>query len=257
MTNHKTEFIKTIEGFARYHDNYTKFRDFCFMAAVSIKNALQYSQKDEEQYLQTIKRYEAKDQLMFGKLLAITAEALTEEYQDFLGTIFHELQLHSKDHGQFFTPYHISKACAKITINESQTHKIIDEKGFVSLNEPTCGSGVMVIAACETLKELGINYQKYLYVTAQDIAEMPFYMTYIQLSLIGCPAEILLGNTLKLEVIQAWPTPLYIMNYHRFKFPKAKIPALENEEKQITSPETLNIKQIATLSNKPVQLTLF
>ncbi len=257
MTNYKAEFIKTIQGSARYHDNYTKFRDFCFMAAVSIKNTLQYSQKDEEQYLQTINRYESKDLFIFSKLLAITAEALTEKYQDFLGTVFHELQLHSKYHGQFFTPYHVSKACALMVINEDLIRKTIEEKGFFSLNEPTCGAGGMVIAACETLREKNINYQKYLYVVAQDIAEMPFYMTYIQLSLIGCPAEVLLGNTLKLEVVQAWPTPFYIMNYHRFNFSKAQTSTLENEEKQAMATETLDIPQIAAFNNKPVQLTLF
>ncbi|MCX4348389.1 MAG: hypothetical protein OSJ76_01235 [Alphaproteobacteria bacterium] len=115
----------------------------------------------------------------------------------------------------------------------------------------------MVIAACETLREKNINYQKYLYVVAQDIAEMPFYMTYIQLSLIGCPAEVLLGNTLKLEVVQAWPTPFYIMNYHRFNFSKAQTSTLENEEKQAMATETLDIPQIAAFNNKPVQLTLF
>lgn len=257
MTDYKAEFIKTLEGFARYHDNYTKFRDFCFMAAVSIKNALQYDQKDEDQYLLTIKRYEPKDQSVFGKLLAITTEALFEKYQDFLGEIFHGLELHSKAHGQFFTPYHLSKLCAEITVDENQTRKIIEEKGFVSLNEPTCGAGGMVIAICETLRERGINYQQHLYVVAQDIAEMPFYMTYIQLSLIACPATVLLGNTLKLEVNQCWPTPFYIMNYIRFNYSSPVKAALEIETNN--NPEAIirKIPQLPNTNNKPIQLTLF
>lgn len=72
----------------------------------------------------------------------------------------------------------------------------IDENKKLSLCEPTCGSGGMVIAAAQVLQEKGINYQRVLDVVCQDLDWTAVYMCYVQLSLLGVKAIVVQGNTL-------------------------------------------------------------
>ena len=54
----------------------------------------------------------------------------------------------------------------------------------------------MLLAACKYLDKTGINYQKELVITAQDLDWNGVYMTYVQLSLIGANATVVQGDTL-------------------------------------------------------------
>ena len=66
----------------------------------------------------------------------------------------------------------------------------------ITINEPTCGGGAMVIAAAKVLKEKGINYQQAMEVVAQDLDWKGVYMCYVQLSLLGISAICVQGDTL-------------------------------------------------------------
>ena len=54
----------------------------------------------------------------------------------------------------------------------------------------------MIIAACKVLHEAGFDFQRRLDVVAQDLDWKGVYMTYLQLSLIGCRAIVVQGDTL-------------------------------------------------------------
>lgn len=54
----------------------------------------------------------------------------------------------------------------------------------------------MIIAAAKVLKEQGIDYQRIMKVTAQDLDWKGVYMTYVQLSLLGISATVIQGDTL-------------------------------------------------------------
>lgn len=100
----------------------------------------------------------------------------------------------------------IWKASAEIKIPDSFSRRTvsvwltlpdtIDENKKLSLCEPTCGSGGMVIAAAQVLQEKGINYQRVLDVVCQDLDWTAVYMCYVQLSLLGVKAIVAQGNTL-------------------------------------------------------------
>jgi hypothetical protein len=70
----------------------------------------------------------------------------------------------------------------------------------------------MVIAKCEVLEERGVNFQRMLRVVAQDVDWMTFCMAYIQLSLIGCQAQVVHGNSLSLEAKDVWSTPMAMIH---------------------------------------------
>ena len=115
--------------------------------------------------------------------------------QDFLGDLFMCLGLGDQWKGQFFTPYCICKAMAKLNSNEQIEQEIV-EKGWISVNDPACGAGALLLAFANEVKERGINYQERVLFIAQDIDYLAGMMCYIQLSLLGCPGHVVVADTL-------------------------------------------------------------
>lgn len=151
-----------------------------------------------------------------------------------------QLNLGNVATGQFFTPYHVSKMMSEISFIDIE--KQLEEKDFITLSEPCCGSGGMIIAYAETFKEHGYNYQYQLFVEAIDIDEMCFMMTYIQLSLLGVGAKVILGDSLTLDLHKILYTPFYFVNGFGLKLKK------QNKASNNELPQNVNNKQL-TLFN--------
>ena len=103
------------------------------------------------------------------------------------------------DHaGQFFTPYHICEMMAKIIVSgdEDLIRQEVKKRGYVSLCDPCIGGGAMMIGGAQALYGLGINYQQDAVFIGQDIDPTVAMMAYIQLSLLGCPGYVVVGNSL-------------------------------------------------------------
>lgn len=122
-------------------------------------------------------------------------EGLNPE-QDFLGSIFMELNLGDKSNSQFFTPYHVCELMAKVT--EEDVAAVVKEKGYITINDSCCGAGATLIAAInearKQLEKVNLNFQNHVLVVAQDIDEIVALMCYIQLSLLGVAAYIKVGD---------------------------------------------------------------
>lgn len=116
--------------------------------------------------------------------------------QDFLGSIFMELNLGDKSNSQFFTPYHVCELMAKVT--EEDVAAVVKEKGYITINDFCCGAGATLIAAInearKQLEKVNLNFQNHVLVVAQDIDEIVALMCYIQLSLLGVAAYIKVGD---------------------------------------------------------------
>ena len=195
--DYKKEIIKTIQSMSGRYAPYNIFSDWILMSALSIQNTVQlvHNQiwKDREQtYIDTARKYTEQEMEQFAKMFVLLGDALTEEFTDVLGQVFMESGMGSKYTGQFFTPFHLSELCARTGIDIDH----LPETGHIRLNEPSCGGGGMVIAACKVLREAGFDFQRRLDVVAQDLDWKGVYMTYLQLSLIGCRAIVVQGDTL-------------------------------------------------------------
>lgn len=123
-------------------------------------------------------------------------ETLEDGPADVLGEIYMEAGLGSKIAGQFFTPFHLSELTAKAGLDDKIEKLKSGELRRLTVLEPSCGGGAMVIAAAKILQEEGINYQKVMDVVAQDLDWKGVYMCYVQLSLLGISAICVQGNTL-------------------------------------------------------------
>lgn len=207
----KANMIKLFNEFNYKYSLWDVFQDFLFISAATISNSIDFirRKKREEEYLKIVKKYDAKDLDRFARLFAELVITLDKTPVDILGELFMEMELGSKWKGQFFTPYHLSLLTAQLTISDSL--KGIEEKGYVTFNEPTCGSGGMIMAFSEAMKQSDYNPQRQLKVIAQDLDIKCVWMAYIQLSLLGIPAVVYHVNTLSLEFYDEWYTPFYIL----------------------------------------------
>ena len=108
--------------------------------------------------------------------------------------------------GQFFTPYNVSKLVAQMTIMEAGA--LIQEKGFLTVEEPASGSGGMMLAVADVLQEQGFDPTLHMLVSATDISPLCYHMTFLQLTLRGIPAYVTHGDTLRRERFSsAWTPP--------------------------------------------------
>jgi hypothetical protein len=213
--DHQKQLVKSIEMLGYHHGHWQVFADFVEMAAISVSNAIDLGRREkrEERYLQVVKRYKPEEMARFPEMLADLTMALEEETSDVLGRTFHDLELHNKWAGQYFSPYPICRMMARMIIGDkADLDARISERGFVRAQEPATGSGAMVIALAHEIRELGINYLQHLHVTAVDVDPKCVHMSYLQFSLLHIPAIIIHGNSLSLEEYDHWYTPAHILD---------------------------------------------
>ncbi len=214
------ELVQLISKLGYRHGHWQVFADFVEMAAISLSNAVDLGsrEKREERYLQVVKRYEHEELAKFPEMLGLLTMALEEETTDVLGRTFHDLELHNKWSGQYFTPYPLCRMMAKMIIGDkADLEAKIAERGYVTGQEPAVGSGAMVIALAHEIRELGINYQQHLHVTAVDVDPKCVHMSYLQFALLHIPAVIIHGNSLSLETFDVWHTPAHVLDGWRWK----------------------------------------
>lgn len=236
------EFISKLSNLDRSRSISTVFNDFLTLSYCSLAQTVYQSDNLEQRYLNIIKTYTKEQAEEFSKLLAFLVLGLEQESQDFLGQVYMSLYLGSQANGQYFTPYSVSKFMAEINFTEIET---IQNNQLITLSEPCCGSGALIIAFAQTLREHNINYQQNLFVEAIDISEMCFKMTYIQLSLLGIPAKVVQGDSLSLKFQQELYTPLYFLNGIEYKLKTQKL----SEKKLVLEKEYK--------PNLSIQLSLF
>lgn len=233
------EFMAKLQSLDKSKRIYEVFKDFLTLSTCALAQPFYRSDEIEQEYLETVNKYTKKQAEDFLQLFAFLVCALTEKHQDFLGQVYMQLNLGNSAKGQFFTPYHISQFMAEINFIEVE-YKLKDQE-FITLSDPCCGSSGMIIAFAETMKNKGYNYQNQLFVEVIDIDEVCFMMSYIQLSLYGIPARVMLGDSLACKFSKVLYTPFYFMNGVEWKLKR-----LNDEIK------TPTIKKI-----EPMQLNLF
>lgn len=184
------EIIKEISG--KYAPQ-SIYSDWVEMMALSIENSTclfkdEIWRKREQRYKDICQKYTKEEVMKLCFCTSLLVNSLEEELKDELGKIYMELDASSSRTGQFFTPFHLSVLMAKLMKPNDD-----DE---LSINEPSCGGGGMIIAM---VKELSEEKRRKVKVLAQDLDYRCVHMCYVQLSLIGVDAVVAQGNTLTSE----------------------------------------------------------
>lgn len=110
--------------------------------------------------------------------------------------------------GQFFTPPHICDLMTDLVYGEK-----IKTDDFITLSEPACGGGGMILAFANRLIKDGYNPAQKMWVEAIDIDRTSALMCYVQLSLWNIPARVIVGNALSLEMKESFFTPAHYLYF--------------------------------------------
>ncbi|MCI4031817.1 N-6 DNA methylase [Dickeya dianthicola] len=205
--DHQKAFIAEFNATARYHSRYQVFRDFVSCAAAALHNRVCMNDSLEQAYMETIGRYEKDDVIRFSHLLSRIILGMHDAPRDFLGSVFMQLEFGDSCMGQFFTPWDISRMMAKIQL--MGVDALLKTKPFVTLSEPACGAGCMILASAEELREQGFDPLHHLWVSATDIDSLAADMAFVQLSLAGIPAQVITGNALTRDCRRVLFTPAH------------------------------------------------
>ena len=190
MENMSDKIIKGIRSMSGKYGVYEIFADWVKCMALAFANQVEFDNQREKDYCDIMNRYEENERMKFVELMNVLVDWADQEMTDMLGYIYMHLELGSKAHGQFFTPYHLCRMMAQLHHFEE------NEADEFTANEPTCGAGGNIIALAEAMKMQGINYQKRLEVVCQDIDIKAVYMAYVQMTLYGIPAICFQSDTL-------------------------------------------------------------
>lgn len=197
LESHKMEFLRIFKELCYSRMPWEVWSDVITVMACSIANAVDRTpmrhEKREKEYADCIKRLKGVEKP--PELFAILVDAMEfNAEQDFLGSLYMELELGNHWKGQFFTPYNICKMMSEITAGDVQSH--IEKQGYLSVCDPACGAGATLIATANKMKNMKYNFQNHVLFVGQDIDRVTGMMCYIQLSLLGCAGYVCIANTI-------------------------------------------------------------
>ena len=183
------------------------FSDWLEIAAIAmhqlpyISGELEKGDKFEQleaQYMERIQPYSQDELTVFSELLSLIMVAYHNDFGDLLGELAGEENLLNKRGGQFFTPYHLCRATAKMSFGDVEA-QVREKGGILTVCDPAVGGGALVIASAEEVASQGIDPRAHLQFDCTDISRDAFNMAYIQLSALGLQAVVRHGNTLSNE----------------------------------------------------------
>lgn len=165
----------------------------------------------QARYHELIEGMEPETVNAYAKMCALLYLAVRENWdepRDILGAVYHELNLNNAWNGQYFTPDDVCRMMAMLTLGEDKLDSANQE--LLTINEPACGSGAIVIGAVWAMKKSEFDYRQKSFIFAQDIDIRCVWMAYIQFALYEIPAVVIHGNTLTMEEWSRWYTPCAI-----------------------------------------------
>lgn len=222
--NEIAKILDAIQGF----DTYTVISDFFAMSAIAVRNNVDFGrewQAYEDRYKAIVKKYNKNDLQAFVRALAVFQGWIGQaidgqiEFRDFAGELYMDSGTSNGKAGQFFTPFSVSSVMAEVDLDTDRMKNELEEDPdkVITIYEPTCGAGGIIVAAIDKLRRANINYSWNVFVDCGDIDPRCVHMTYLTLSLLGVPAVVRRGDALALDYSETWFTPAYLFAWPHFK----------------------------------------
>lgn len=169
---------KNTYAFGGYYEAFTKTIDLIYFTLT----------KKEEEYLSLVKTLKSQAIEAVSEVLGLLIKAFIFEYRynDYLGIAYQWLSHSDKRMGQFFTPWNVAYMMAQMNLGDvkSQIEKAKAENRKISISDPTCGSGVMLLAAKRLIIEQGgLQGLDYFEFYGQDLDAICVKMCQIQMML--------------------------------------------------------------------------
>lgn len=146
----------------------------------------------EDRYMAIVRKYKENQSQPIEKRPAdhfktaweVLCKETWEKKDDVLGELYMEYVSRGQ-HGQFFTPKHVSDLIAKIAGSEGKT-----------VNDPACGAGRMLISAAKTNRDR--------FFVGVDLDPICAKMATLNMWLFDLNADIYHGDSLKMEMFTVW-----------------------------------------------------
>ena len=200
-TTHEKEFVQVFQDLSVRMGPWRAWSDFITVTAIAFANFFEPNSSiktDREGAFQSImKAYTDDERKKIESLAQITVSAYEQNpQQDFLGELYMRLDFGDSWHGQYFTPWPIAYVMAQMTLGPEKQQ--LDEKGYISVCDPACGAGCMLLAAAATYQDSSDTptYQDDVLFVGQDLDRNVALMCYIQLSIRGCAGYVAIGDSL-------------------------------------------------------------
>lgn len=194
---HQTEFTKIFNSLCGRYSRWEVWQDFVTLSAISISNTVdrRNAAEREKTYMTISSKHKPAELEKFSQMLCevVTGMDINSD-QDFLGELYMALELGNDHAGQFFTPYSVCRCMAEMTSTDLSAR--VERDGWISVNDPACGAGALLVAFANACLRQKINYQTSVLFVAQDIDYIVGLMCYLQLSLMGCAGYVVIANTL-------------------------------------------------------------
>ena len=159
------------------------------MSRLNLVKKFQENKLDGEyanRYMEIVKKHPPEKIKHFANAFAILQKETRETQKDILGDIYMEMITFGQ-HGQFFTPEHITDLMAKMITTTDKT-----------FCDPCCGSGRFLISASKENPDAKLQ--------GNDIDERCAKMTAINMWMFDLNSEITWGNSLIFENWKGWRT---------------------------------------------------
>ncbi len=212
----EAEFFKMFDRLSAESNRalHTVFDDFCLLGRCIVHNfgmqeplLARYMPKYEQchtEYFERAKYYKQPQIILILNMIKALSELLAWQPDDYLGRYFGQMRLDKHFHGQFFTPIHVCEFMAAVAFGDG----LPQGKPYVTVAEPACGSGAMIIGLIRHLQKQGMtDLGGKLAILATDIDSLCVNMAYLQLGILGLSVRITHGNSLTDEVWDAFDTP--------------------------------------------------
>jgi hypothetical protein len=142
-------------------------------------------------------------------------EALAADGGDRLGDMAARLGTLYAGMGQFFTPSCVASLLSQFVLpDEATIRRHIENGGYMTAGDPAAGSGGLLIALAQRVRQAGFDPRFNLFVQATEKDAQAWRMCYVQLSAYDIPARVVLGDSLTLENQRVVYTPAY---WHFYK----------------------------------------
>lgn len=213
VSDWKKPMDKALARAAGHRSNHEAWADFAVLFASELMAPLYENGPLVADAERIRDKYDDGELEAMAEMMGCTVGALEENpRQDFLGSAYMVLGIGNGKHGQVFTPYAVCEAMADAQMVGESVAKAMDEKGYVTLNDPACGGGATLIAGANSLRAQGFDYQNFAWFVGQDINLETACMCYVQLALLGCAGAVIIGDTLACEQRMVLRLPMNVIS---------------------------------------------
>ena len=190
------------------------FRDFIAYCALKLSVLTDPAHPERGEQLQKLlEKYEDNEQEAFEHAFREFASTVAQNvdnkiYDDLFSATYNECYARNRDLKQDFSPSSVAQLMTQLAFAQGVE---LPADGYFTANDPTCGSGTLLLTIAEKLVNNRLNPSVHLVVQASDLDICCAQMTYFHLSLYGIPAVVVHGDVLTLKEYSRWYTPAYLL----------------------------------------------